>query len=275
MLGGHVISIVTTPTAGWLETQLADCRREFLVASPYVGDLLVKFTRRLPQTVKRSLITRTDLRDFAKGSSDIDAVCEVARTGADVFSLPRLHAKVYVVDQRAALVTSANATWSGMQRNWECGVAVSDPDSVNLISKLVLSGFGAAEQPQRWTFSELEKLKEPVSVFRASLPPAAPTYTTGEVEHAEMALPPEQWVRLSSNLPGWMLLTVEGVMGQSSHEFSIQDIYRTCLPVIATRYPANKFPRQKLRQQLQRIRDLGMIEFLGGGRYRRTVSVER
>jgi chromosome condensin MukBEF MukE localization factor len=39
-------------------------------------------------------------------------------------------------------------------------------------------------------------------------------------------------------------------------------------------YPNNRFPRQKLRQQLQRLRDLGMIEFLGEGRYRRTVKAQ-
>jgi type II restriction enzyme len=34
-------------------------------------------------------------------------------------------------------------------------------------------------------------------------------------------------------------------------------------------HPENRHVRDKLRQQLQVLRDLGLIEFLGRGRYRR------
>jgi hypothetical protein len=33
-------------------------------------------------------------------------------------------------------------------------------------------------------------------------------------------------------------------------------------------HPANRHVRDKTRQQLQVLRDLGLVEFLGGGRYR-------
>jgi len=32
-------------------------------------------------------------------------------------------------------------------------------------------------------------------------------------------------------------------------------------------HPANRHVRDKIRQQLQVLRDLGFVEFLGGGRY--------
>jgi hypothetical protein len=89
-----MISFVTTPTRVWLEKQLAECKERFLVACPYVGDYLANLAKRIPEDVNRVLVTRTDLRDSAKGASDIDAVCETARLGARVLSLPRLHAKV-------------------------------------------------------------------------------------------------------------------------------------------------------------------------------------
>ncbi len=266
-----MISFVTTPTHNWLEKQVAGCTERFLVACPYVGNYLSSLAKRLPQNVSRVLVTRTDLRDFAKGSSDIDAVCDVARLGARVMSLPRLHAKVFIIDNRSALVTSANATQSGMRRNWECGIAIEDEQEVVRLTKLLLTGFGASEQPQQSTLSELEKLREPVRVLRASLPPAVPTAKTGLEEHPEIVLSQRHWLNFNTGLPGWMRLTLEGVIRQTRDEFDIRDIYRTCLPIVADRYPDNRFPRQKLRQQLQRLRDLGMIEFLGDGRYRRTV----
>ena len=222
----------------------------------------------------RVLVTRTDLRDFAKGASDIDAVCESARLGACVMSLPRLHAKVYIIDNRAALVTSANATHSGMRRNWECGIALTDERESAQLTKLVNEGFGATEQPQRWTLSELESLKEPVRVLRDSLPPSVPTLTPGLEEHPKIVL--SRWHWLSSTSPARLdEAYVRGRGSQPREEFDIHDIYRSCLPLVAKQYPSNKFPRERMRQQLQRLRDLGMIEFLGEGQYRRTVKAQR
>ncbi|MGQ9643444.1 MAG: Dam-replacing domain protein [Ignavibacterium sp.] len=34
-------------------------------------------------------------------------------------------------------------------------------------------------------------------------------------------------------------------------------------------YPSNKHIKDKIRQQLQYLRDLGLVEFLGAGRYRK------
>jgi hypothetical protein len=161
-----------------------------------------------------------------------------------------------------------------MRGNWECGVAISNEEEVVRLSKLLLSGFGASEQPQHWTLSDLEKLREPVRLLRESLPPATAVITTGSEEHPEIALSVQRWGDLSAGLPGWTRLTLEGVIRQSGGTFGLHDIYRVCLPMVEKRFPENKFPREKLRQQLQRIRDLGMIEFLGGGIYRRTIVTQ-
>src|SRR5262249_46030207 len=118
--GTYVSRFITTPTKSWLAAGIKHCSERFLFASPYVGAFLGAVTELLPTTVSKTLLTRTDLRDFALGSSDIEALCEFSRRGSQVLSLAGLHAKVYVLDNSAALVTSANATHSGMTRNWEC-----------------------------------------------------------------------------------------------------------------------------------------------------------
>lgn len=265
-------SFVITPTHNWLEQNLPRCKDRFLVACPFVGDYLARASKNLPSRIDRLLLTRTDLRDFATGASDIDAVCKVAKLGAKVLSLPRLHAKVYVIDRVVALVTSANATHSGMRRNWECGVAIDNEAEVENLAALLFSGFGASEKPQPWTLPEIERLREPVRLFRESLPPSKPRLRTGWEEHPDITLPSQSWIALTAALPGWTRLTLEGVIGQPNEQFGIADVYRACLPMVAKRFPANKFPREKLRQQLQRLRDLGFIEFLGEGCYQRTVK---
>lgn len=48
--------------------------------------------------------------------------------------LPSIHAKVYVADDRVAIVTSGNMTNNGLWQNFEYGVRVTDRNSVRRIS---------------------------------------------------------------------------------------------------------------------------------------------
>lgn len=51
-------------------------------------------------------------------------------------------------------------------------------------------------------------------------------------------------------------------------EFELADMY-AFEPRLRELYPGNRHIREKMRQQLQVLRDQGLIEFLGRGRYRR------
>ena len=74
-------------------------------------------------------------------------------------------------------------------------------------------------------------------------------------------------------LTGWTQLTFEGVLQVGDRDFSLDDLFALCEPRAREQYPNNKHVRAKLRQQLQRLRDLEALEFLGRGRYRKTFQV--
>ena len=67
----QVLGFVTTPTEIWLRESLQTCRSRLLVASPYVNDAFTQLLSEAPPTVKTTLVTKTDLRDFAIGSSNL------------------------------------------------------------------------------------------------------------------------------------------------------------------------------------------------------------
>ena len=142
---GQVLDFVTTPTEGWLRESLKTCRSRLLVASPYVNEGFTQVLREISPSVKTTLVTKTDLRDFAMGSSNLETLCTLAIQGVRVLSLTGLHAKVYVFDRSRALITSANATWSGLLRNRELGVAVSEPSAVSQVASLVLDWAGCRQ----------------------------------------------------------------------------------------------------------------------------------
>ena len=70
---------------------------------------------------------------------------------------------------------------------------------------------------------------------------------------------------------GWLLDVMNCVEKIGSSEFSLQQIY-SFEKKLSEKYPQNQHIREKMRQQLQVLRDKGYITFLRRGRYRLTRS---
>ena len=66
---------------------------------------------------------------------------------------------------------------------------------------------------------------------------------------------------------GWTLDVLSAVRSLGREEFSLADIY-SCEERLAALHPANRHVRDKIRQQLQVLRDLDLLTFPGGGDYR-------
>jgi hypothetical protein len=260
---------IITPTLQWLRKHVSLCRDELLVASPFVGRALLDEVKRMESTANLKLTTRTDLGVFAAKSSDLEAVIGFASCGGEVRSLPGLHAKAYIVDRQVALVTSANATFSGLNRNLECGVELTRPDEVLQLAELVETGFGSSVIPQTWSLKSLESLRGPVSTLRSTMSELSSITKVHEDQMLEIKLTDDCWDKLSEGLPGWAKLTMSVIQSIAEDRFDLQRVYRIGLALAAQRFPRNKNPKEKLRQQLQVLRDMGVIEFLGDGVYKK------
>ena len=268
------LQIITTSTFDWLAERAAMCQSQMLVASPYVNDAVVNLTGLTPSMVAKTVVTKTDLRDFRVGASNLDSLRTLAQNGVKIRSLHNLHAKVYVFDKATALVTSANATFGGMRHNRECGLAVKDRQYVGDLAKLVLSGFGSDVPPRAISLAELNRLHSALSLINVSLPKIASNDPLAEklpALEATFSVPNKE--ELLSQFTGWLRLTLRGVLEMPESGFGIQQLFAACEPVAAVEYPNNRNVEAKLRQQLQFLRARGFVEFLspGPGRYRFTM----
>jgi type II restriction enzyme len=79
----------------------------------------------------------------------------------------------------------------------------------------------------------------------------------------------EPLTKLNVERRGWTLDVLRAVESLKRQEFSLEDAYST-ESHLARLHPANRHIRPKIRQQLQVLRDLGFLRFLGRGRYRLT-----
>jgi hypothetical protein len=55
-----------------------------------------------------------------------------------VSSLSKLHAKVYIIDETVAVITSANLTYGGLKSNFEYGVLINDKTTIKTVKQDVL-----------------------------------------------------------------------------------------------------------------------------------------
>jgi type II restriction enzyme len=66
---------------------------------------------------------------------------------------------------------------------------------------------------------------------------------------------------------GWLIDVLAIVRSLKKTEFYLADVYAHEATLYQA-HPKNLNIRPKIRQQLQKLRDLGIIQFLGEGRYR-------
>ena len=106
-------------------------QNSILIAAPFINrqpvERLVGALHR-KDLVQIDVLTNLDSNHLITGSVDAGALFWLCQEvpGTKVWSLPGLHAKTYVADNRTAIVTSANLTNNGLIRNYELGVEISD-----------------------------------------------------------------------------------------------------------------------------------------------------
>ena len=267
------MDIIISPTEKWLSEKIRQCENELLVSSPYINWGFNKLLDCLPDYSMLNILTRTNVKDFARGSSCIKSVSSLASKGAVIRSLSNLHAKVYVIDKKSALITSANATFSGLDKNIECGIAIDDLNYVSDIRDRVINGFGANYQIEKWEYERLIELSQTVENLKKLVQSKSELYSDNYEDEKIIPVFQNEVKILLDSVTGWKRLTLEGVLRLQSDYFSAADIYNECVEFAKNEYPDNNNPEAKIRQQLQELRDMGFIDFIEKGKYKRNIRI--
>jgi type II restriction enzyme len=90
-------------------------------------------------------------------------------------------------------------------------------------------------------------------------------HTQREVRNSYNRLRPLEKLRVEKR--GWTLDVLQAIQQIGMFEFTLADVYAHA-GTVAKLHPNNRHVRDKIRQQLQVLRDLGLLHFLGAGSYR-------
>ena len=155
------------------------------IASAYVTeqDLL----RAKAQKVR--LLTSVLPMDVISGATSLEALSVLLKTGAQIKRLPdspRLHAKVYIFDDKHAVVTSANLTRNALDSNIEVGIEVSG-NAVNALVEWFDTQWNRAERISATQLADWELriagLRKSFSDIRDQCPKFDKTQTTPSTGH--------------------------------------------------------------------------------------------
>lgn len=106
-----------------------------LVAPFFTADMAYQIVESVNKNIQIILITRLDFESIQRGYFDLNAI-KILREKFPkirVYISKYLHAKIYVFDNKCALITSSNLTMAGLNRNIEYGIFLDNDPHIELI----------------------------------------------------------------------------------------------------------------------------------------------
>jgi hypothetical protein len=115
--------------------------------------------------------------------------------------------------------------------------------------------------------TDIDWVRKVLSQMQPKQPISNPSLinSTDEIENDIIEIPQNI---IYSSLKGWKLEVYKCLESIPSHTFSLNEI-NSFEKTLQNIYPENNHIKDKIRQQLQYLRDLGLIEFKGKGLYKK------
>lgn len=188
---------------------------------------------------------------------------------------PIYHPKMYLMrglETEAIVVGSSNLTGAGLSKNAEANIYIRDGINSQVFSDAHESYVRLKFDGRRTLNPEFlalyeRKSKEHSSQTKGQTSELTRLFSTIEPEFAGLPRPKPT----SGDLTGWLKLIYEAI---PQGEFTNNEIYQY-EDYFRTAYPKNQNIQAKIRQQLQVLRDIGMIENVSRGVWRKTGITQR
>lgn len=235
------------------------------LCAPYVKSEIVNNIYSLKKSsVDVEYISNFSLPNFYKKSSDIEAFETIMNRKDKIFNCQTLHAKFYIFDDKKTIITSANLTSSGFKRNIEYGVFIDDPE----MSKRTIMDFQAicnSEKTGKINSKNVNEIRNILNQLHKSHEPRMDQFNVTDEVDDIIDINKDN---ITKNFSPWKKTMFDVVDNLESHEFSLSDIYEK-EAIFSAQFPDNHTIRDSMRRNLQELRDLGLIKFLGNGKYKR------
>lgn len=115
--------------------EFKEVKKQLRIVTPFLSfSAIKKLLVYVNSDVEIILITRFKREDFLTGVSNLEALRLLRSRGAKIYSIKDLHGKMYLFDNKSAVVGSANMTMGGLLKNIELSLLFDN--EVELIDEL-------------------------------------------------------------------------------------------------------------------------------------------
>jgi phosphatidylserine/phosphatidylglycerophosphate/cardiolipin synthase-like enzyme len=209
------------------------------------------------------------LRNFEKDVSDIEAVKSLFDNKANLRNIFKLHAKIYIFDSTFAVISSGNLTPGGLYGNIELGVLIRDNIIVNDLKRYVDELIGNNDNSFEITeeiISESKRILESIPKKTKDIDNKInieklekQLFQADEGEDDKIFQGGVQ--AILNGLSGWKRDVFEYLTEIKKDIFKLDEVYQF-ENRLALKHRENKNIQPKIRQQLQVLRDIGLLEFI-------------
>ena len=262
--------IIKSPWEKTFLQQLRDAKRHVYLASPYIKSSTASL---IAQNINRGTdfryINSFKLAHFNNGASDLDALSIFNENKCRQKNVPNLHAKLFIFDD-AAIITSGNLTPSGLKSNLEYGILVQD-SLVTEIKRDYLSIFNNPDYP-KITSNIIDKAKDIILSIPKEKRKKIGVSDKSLFKDIEEINAEDRFdggaESVISNLTSWKKDVFECLLKIPDDVFTLRHVY-SFEKHLSLLHPRNNNIQEKIRQQLQYLRELGLVEFIKPGVYKK------
>jgi phosphatidylserine/phosphatidylglycerophosphate/cardiolipin synthase-like enzyme len=261
-----MIKTVKTPLRKVFFELVSNSGNSIKISTPFIGEKPIEslYKNKNPKA-ELTFITKFTVNTFFKKSSDLDAIEKIIKNENLIKCMPNLHAKIYIFDDKFVLITSANLTNGGLRNNYEYGIVTDDKE----VLKNVCSDFDEiffSRDADKINENHIQSVRKIIANIpkekKIKLPEVADIFgKKDEVYYGGIE-------SVEKSLTGWKLEVFKRLNKIQSKTFSLNDIYKFKAELKSI-YPDNTEIEAKIRQQLQFLRNLGLLEFFGKGDYKK------
>ena len=167
-----MVQLLSGAWRGYLKDIASSASRSILIVAPYIkNDEAAWLCDHMRPGIEAITLTNLDREAVSSSALDLTALQRLVQMSpsSKLFGLSNLHAKVFVADEKAAIVTSGNLTRSGLDSNIEYGVLLRQPRIVRAVREDMLSFTPLGDQVDESLLAELLPLESELRLARENM----------------------------------------------------------------------------------------------------------
>lgn len=261
------MEIIVNPIDQYFYQLCREAQHSIQLCAPFVKDNIIsEIMKNKGEHVNVSLVTNININHIYSKSLDLTALKRIIECNGNVFNRGNLHAKYYIFDNEKLIITSGNLTLNGLSKNYEYGVLI---DENQLVQKSSLDYDELIKdedtrEVQLTSINEIEKITNGIKVSKIKLPNI--NYIFDEDNQKNPII---NSLSVENQLnQGWKKDVFHVIDQFEDDYFSINDLYEHENELFLL-HQSNHNIKEKIRQILQQLRNLGLVEFVDKGKYKR------